>query len=221
MENLDLIKEEFICLTDSPDLRAMIMASPLFFDGGSEIEFLERWPYGFVSYIDQDQKRLIYCLLFQHQEEDDLDSEDDQDQNLVDLLTEQNPANFLDLVYILTLYDPLNHHDSTGRIPPFGPCLVLGDDLFDHLFLESRGRLVYNHQLEMLYQMLTGCPASQAIKFRQSLGKKEEWAWMETELLRFQNGKTMKKVMGERMVDEYTFAPNYHGAMNLYECCFK
>lgn len=220
MKNLDLIKEELFCLADSPDLRAMVMESRLFFDGENEIEILERWPYGYLSYINRNQKQLIYCVLFNHQEDNE-DSKDGRNKNLADLLTEQNPANFIDLVYILTLYDPLNHHDSTGRNPPFGPRLVLGDDLFDQLFLESRGRLVYNHQLEMLYQMLTGCPAYQAVKFRQSLGKKEEWAWMETELLRFPNGKTMKNVMDERMVDEYTFAPNYHGAMHLYECCFK
>jgi len=220
MKNLDLIREEFFCLADSPDLRAMVMESHLFFTGESEIEVLETWPYGYVSYIDRDQKQLIYSILFNSQEDDE-ECKNCRNKNLADLLTEQNPRNYMDLVYILTLYDPLKHNDSTNRIPPFGPCLVLGDDLFNQMFLESRGRIVYNHQLEMLYQILTGCTVPEAVKFRQGLGKKDAWAWMEAELLRFHNGKTLKNIMDERMVNEFTFAPNYHGAMILYECCFK
>ena len=220
MKNLDLIKEEFFCLADSPDLRAMVMESRSFIDGEDEIEILETWPYGYVSYIDRNQKELISYVL-SNRIEDDQDSIDRGKKNLVDLLTEQNPVNFLDLVYILTLYEPLYIWNWTGRIPPFGPRLVLGDDLFDQLFSESRGRLVYNHQLEMLYQMLTGCTVPQAVKFRQGIGKKDAWAWMEADLLQFPNGKTLKNVMDERMVNDFTSVPNYHGAMHLYECCFR
>jgi hypothetical protein len=44
---------------------------------------------------------------------------------------------------------------------------------------------------------------------------------MEAEIMRFPNGKTLKNVMDERMLGEFTFSPNYPGAMNLYECCFR
>ena len=214
MKNLDLIKEELFNVGDSPELRSLIMDSPGSFEGESEVDLIERYPYGFVSYIEQNQRRLIYFVLSSNQEQED------QRQTLIDLIAEQNPVSFLDLVFILTLYDPLGHRESTVRRPQNGLCLILGDDLFDSLFLESRGYLVYNHQFEMMYQMVTGCNPSQATRFRKSFWRKEAWAWMETELLRFPNGKTMRNIMDERMVDEVTNVPNYCGAMNLYECCF-
>ena len=214
MRNLDLIKEEFIHFGDSPELRTMVKMSPSIFDWESEIEVLESCPYAFVSYLDQGQKRLICCSYLK-------DSDDVQKQNLVDLRKKQNPANFFDLVYIVSQYDPLYPPDSTHQALAFGPHFEFDDDFFDQLFLESRGYLVYNHQLERLYQMIAGCLPMQAINFRKALGKREAWAWVETELLRFPNGKTLKNIMDERMINEFTFSPNYHGAMNLYECCFR
>ena len=214
MKNLDLIKEEFIEFADSHELRNMVKMSTGFFEGESENEFLERYPYAFVSYIDQGQKRYIHCDVLR-------ESEYSQEQKLVDLLAKQDPKNFSDLLYIVSFYDPINHWDMIRPVPAFAPCLAQPDEFLDQVLLESRGYLAYNHQLEMLYQMLTGCIPMQAINFRKALGKQEACAWMETEIHRFSNGKTLKNVMDERMLGVFTFSPNYHGAMNLYECCFK
>lgn len=219
MKNLHLIKEGFVHLTDSPEFRNMVLMSTMLWEGESEFEFIESWPDCYVSYLNQDQKRLIHFWLFHDQEEVEPDRKDHLDRNFVGLLKEQNPVSFPDLVYISTLYDPFHFYDSTNRIPPFGPRLIVGDFL-DQMFLESRGRIVYHFQLEMLYLILTECSVQQAIKFRQGIGKKDAWAWMEAELLKFPGGKTLKNVMDERMINEFTLSPNYRGAMNLYECCY-
>jgi hypothetical protein len=144
-----------------------------------------------------------------------------QDQKLVDLLIRQNPRNFSDLLYIVSFYDPLNEWDMIRPVSAFAPCLAPLDELFDQLLLESRGYLAYNHQLEMLYRMITGCAPLTATKFRQGLFRKALSFWEEAGIIRFPNSKTLKNVMEERMLGEFTLAPNYHGAMNLYECCFK
>jgi hypothetical protein len=214
MKNLNLIKEEFFHFNDSPELRNMVKMATCFFDWESEIDFLEKYPYAFVTYIDHGQKRYIHCDVLQ-------ESGHAQEQTLVDLLIKQNPGTFSDLLYIVSFYDPLNHWDVIRPASAYSPCLAPPDSFLDQLFLESRGFLAYNHQLEMLYRMLTGCAPAQAIKFRQGLGKKEAWALMEAEIMRFPNGKTLKNVMDERMLGEFTFSPNYPGAMNLYECCFR
>ena len=122
----------------------MVLMSTMLWEGESEFEFIESWPDCYVSYLNQDQKRLIHFWLFHDQEEVEPDSKDHFDRNFVGLLKEQNPVSFPDLVYISTLYDPFHFYDSTKRIPPFGPRLIVGDFL-DQMFLESRGRIVYHY----------------------------------------------------------------------------
>jgi hypothetical protein len=216
MKNLSLIKEQFLRLTDSPELLNLIKNSTAYFDQTNEtgeIEFLKKYPYAFVSYIDGKQKRLIHCTVRQKREHV-------QNHKLVDLLLQQNPSTFAELLYIVSFYDPINEWDTIRPISAFTQCLAPPDKLLDQLFLESRGHLAYNHQLEMLYRMITGCAPLTATTFRQGLFAKVRWAWQEAEHTRFPNGKTLIHVLDERMLGEFTVSPNYHGAMNLYECCF-
>jgi hypothetical protein len=213
MKNLDLIKEEFIRLGDSPELVDLIKRSTAFFDEDTNNDLIERYPYAFVSYINQERKRLIHCTARR-------ESEYLQDQKLVDLLIRQDPINFSDRLYLVSFYDPINEWKMIRPVSAFNPCLALPDELLDQVLLESRRYLAYNHQVEMLYRMITGCAPLTATTFRQGLFKKARWAWKETETIRFPNGKTMENVMDERMLGEFTLSPNYHGAMNLYEGCF-
>ena len=214
MKNLSLLKEEFIRLADSPELLALIKMSTAYFDEDKNNDYIEKYPYAFVSYINQEQKKLVHCTMRR-------ESEYLQDQKLVDLLIRQNPRNFSDLLYIVSFYDPINEWEMIRPVSAFAPCLAPPDELFDQLLLESRRYLAYYHQLEMLYRMITGCAPLTATTFRQGLFKKARWAWKEAEIIRFPHGKTLKEVMDERMLGEFTVSPCYHGAMNLYECCFK
>jgi hypothetical protein len=214
MKNLNLIKEEFIRLGNSPKLLDLIKRSTAYFDQRSETKLIEKHPYAFVTYIDEKPERLIHCTIRR-------ESENLQGQKLVDLLIKQNPGNFSDLLYIVSFYDPINEWEVIRPVSAFAACLAQPDEFLDQLLLESRGYLAYNHQLEMLYRMITGCAPQTATKFRQGLFKKDCWAWKKAESIRLPNGKTLKNVMDERMLGEFTVSPNYHGAINLYECCFK
>jgi hypothetical protein len=214
MKNLNLIKEEFIRLSDSPELFDLLKRFTAYFDEKGDKKFIEENPYAFVSYLDLSPKRLIACKMWK-------ESECRQIQNLPDLLTSQNPNNFYKILYVSTFYQPLNEIFSTITGSPFTSCSAPRDEFLDGIFAESRGYLAYNYQLEMLYRMITGCAPLTAEKFRQGLFKKACKAWEEAGIIRFPNGKSLKKVMDERMLGEFTFSPNYHGAMNLYECCFK
>jgi hypothetical protein len=214
MKNLRHLKEEYICLADSPELLALIKMSTAYFDGDKNSDYIEKYPYAFVSYIDQTPKRLIACIMRK-------ESEYYQVQKLPDLLTSQNPKNFDEILYVSTFYQPLNEIFSTITGSPFTSCPAPRDEFLDGIFAESRRYLAYNHQLEMLYRMITGCAPLTATKFRQGLFRKAFGFWEEARSVRFPNGKTLKNVMDERMLGEFTVSPCYHGAMNLYECCYK
>jgi hypothetical protein len=214
MKNLHLLKEEFIRLADSPELLDLIKTSTAYFDEDTNNDFIEKHPYAFVSYIDLAPKRLIDCTVRK-------ENEFRQVQKLPDLLISQNPKSFHEILYIATFYQPIEDIYPTITVSPFTSCLAPPDEFLDGILAESRGYLAYNHQLEMLYRMITGCAPLTATKFRQGLFKKACSAWAEAEIIRFPNGNSLKNVMDERMPGGFTVSPNYHGAMNLYECCFS
>jgi hypothetical protein len=214
MKNINLIKEEYIHIADSPELLDLINTHTPYFNAGGDKEFFKKYPYTFVSYLDLNPKRLIYCLVRK-------EKNCRRAQNLPELLNSQNPNNFHEILYVSTFYQPLEYESSAIFSSPFSICKAPEDEFLDSILSESRRYLAYNHQIEMLYRMITGCTPLKAINFRKGLFKRAGSFWEDAEFLRFPNGKTFKDVMDERMFDCFTTAPNFHGAMNLYECCFK
>jgi|BogFormECP12_OM1_1039635.scaffolds.fasta_scaffold71679_2 hypothetical protein len=69
MKNLDLIKEEFIRLGDSPELVDLIKRSTAYFDEDRNNDFIERCPCAFVKVPENEDAFLLTkkrrCVLFQ------------------------------------------------------------------------------------------------------------------------------------------------------------
>lgn len=215
MKNHELIKEEFASFKDRPDLYDVIKFSTAIEEPKQEEWLLNNYNYFFITYIDKEPLRYVYCEYVK-------DDQIKQVRILRNLLLEQNPCDFYDILFIVSHYDPLGKEEQL--LQKHNPFLIPGisdGSILDSILKDSRGFLAYHYQIELIYRMITGCSPGKSQEFRKDLWKKREWAWAESEIICLNDGRNFKQIMDERMFSEFTCNPNYTGAMNLFECCFK
>jgi len=211
MTYLDSIKEECIILKDHPDLLHLIDCSTSFTEQRPLETFVNECPCFHIVYIEKNQKfQLIKAF--------PIKSEDEFEVELFkQLLIVENPISFEECLYVTSLFDPTNIGQFLQLRDPFKAYDGIEESVIDEILSESRRNLVYHYQVEKMYRMLTGCSTAKALSFRKELYKKKDGAWAEQEVIKFSNGKSLKDVMDQRKVSEFTVFPNLHGAMNLFE----
>ncbi len=89
--------------------------------------------------------------------------------------------------------------------------------LINEELTDTKGWLVYHHQLEALYSMASGFGNIAANDFRRNVAKKKPEAIQQLNSLKFSNGQSFRQMMDERLLWESTIFPNYSGAGTLFE----
>ena len=89
--------------------------------------------------------------------------------------------------------------------------------IVDNLLNDSRGVLLWNHQLENFYLFLDG-NREEAIKFRKGISCKKKAACLDiASNIRIDVNTTLKDVIVERMFFPFTTQAHFEGARDLYQ----
>ena len=88
----------------------------------------------------------------------------------------------------------------------------------DDFFASSFGYLIYAHQLEQLYCMLTGCNYIEAITFRKDWNLKRPKARESAKEISVSSGFYLSDLIQERAIEEnqFVYNANFGGAYNLW-----
>lgn len=128
-----------------------------------------------------------------------------------------NPI-FNELLFIATL---LPYHESEIMNPlPENSYESKTPNLIDELLKDTKGYLVYHHQLEQLIAMANSCSIPEAIAIRKAIGKKEAEALKLLDSI-FIERQSITQIMQERMFNQFTFYPNFRGAFILSKTITK
>lgn len=207
MSNTDKVVEEFIKLSDRDDICKMLRASTAYCEDNREMP--EDFPYCYVVYAGRGPTaRLISCRLSK-------EYDPSIKNKFAEIIESRPPQTFNDCVYITTIFDPfavfmpLQNRNPFERTPG-------SDSIIDSILEESRGNLVYHHQVEILYRMHNGCSPAKAQLFRKDLWRRKDWAKAEADIIQMYDGTTLSEIIKKRLLFDFTFYPAYLEGMNLY-----
>ena len=88
--------------------------------------------------------------------------------------------------------------------------------IIDGFLRESRGLLLWHHQLENLY-LFYESDKEKAVAFRKDILKRKSDAFDLAGKIDFEPGLTAKDIISERMLSVGTISPNYKEALKLYK----
>lgn len=122
-----------------------------------------------------------------------------------------NPT-FNELLFVATL---LPYHESEIMNPiPENSFESKTSNLIDELLKDTKGYLVYHHQLEQLNVIANSCSMPEALAIRKEIGKKGIQALQLLDNLIIDK-QSLLQIMEERMFNQFTFYPNFRGALIL------
>ena len=90
----------------------------------------------------------------------------------------------------------------------------------DDLLRDSRGILLWHHQLENLYRLFEIC-AGDAVAFRKGVHAKKAKTFDAADRLQFASGISLSDVIWERMIFGVTSHPSFRAAPLLYNVSFQ
>jgi hypothetical protein len=128
-----------------------------------------------------------------------------------------NPS-FNELLFIATLL-PYHESDLMNPLPEY-PYESKTPNLIDELLKDTKGYLVYHHQLEQLIAMANSCGIPEAVAIRKAIGKREAKALKLLNTI-FIDKQSISQIMRERMFNPFTFYPNFVGAFILFKTITK
>jgi hypothetical protein len=128
-----------------------------------------------------------------------------------------NPS-FNELLFIVTLL-PYHESDIMNPLPEY-PYESKTPNLIDELLKDTKGYLVYHHQLEQLIAMANSCGIPEAVAIRKAIGKREAESLKLLNKI-FIDKQSISQIMRERMFNPFTFYPNFVGAYILFKTITK
>ncbi len=120
---------------------------------------------------------------------------------------------FDELLYLVTLYSHFcfDKDSSWFLNKPNNP------ELISSYLSKSKGKMVYNYQLEQLYMSLTNSSIETAITFRKSINLKRKSAFDEAKSIILSNGKVLLNFIQESRIKDFTLYPKIKETMELYQ----
>ena len=129
-------------------------------------------------------------------------------------LSEQN---FNNILFLTTTYQVFSSEQLS--IMSTYPIYLESNQEMNEFFSNSSGYLLYTHQLEQLYCMLTGCNYMEAITFRKDWNLKKPQARAKADKIIVSEGISLAKLIQQRSIENNSFVynANFGGAYRLWK----
>ena len=125
--------------------------------------------------------------------------------------------NFNNILFLTTTYQVFSS-EQLSIISTYPNYLEANQEM-NEFFSNSSGYLLYNHQLEQLYCMLTGCNYMEAITFRKDWNLKKPQARAKADEIIISKGISLAKLIQQRSIENNSFVYNadFGGAYRLWK----
>ena len=129
-------------------------------------------------------------------------------------LSEQN---FNNILFLTTTYQVFSSEQLS--IMSTYPIYLESNQEMNEFFSNSSGYLLYTHQLEQLYCMLTGCNYMEAITFRKDWNLKKPQARAKADKIIVSAGISLAKLIQQRSIEinSFVYNANFGGAYRLWK----
>ena len=129
-------------------------------------------------------------------------------------LSEQN---FNNILFLTTTYQVFSSEQLS--IMSTYPIYLESNQEMNEFFSNSSGYLLYTHQLEQLYCMLTGCNYMEAITFRKDWNLKKPQARAKADKIIVSEGISLAKLIQQRSIEinSFVYNANFGGAYRLWK----
>ena len=129
-------------------------------------------------------------------------------------LSEQN---FNNILFLTTTYQVFSSEQLS--IMSTYPIYLESNQEMNEFFSNSSGYLLYTHQLEQLFCMLTGCNYMEAITFRKDWNLKKQQARAKADKIIVSEGISLAKLIQQRSIEinSFVYNANFRGAYRLWK----
>ena len=129
-------------------------------------------------------------------------------------LSEQN---FNNILFLTTTYQVFSSEQLS--IMSTYPIYLESNQEMNEFFSNSSGYLLYTHQLEQLFCMLTGCNYMEAITFRKDWNLKKQQARAKADKIIVSEGISLAKLIQQRSIEinSFVYNANFGGAYRLWK----
>ena len=180
-------------------------------------ERASRYPHHKLLYLDNDEP--IPLIWISSTEPDQLNSE----QAFIEILYALPTINYDSLLFALTCYQQFNHQEFQ-KILNNSNHLIKDSSVLDLFLAPSFGYLVYAHQLEQIYIMLTGVSSSEAIAFRKDWNIKRRTTRTMVADIKLDDNRNRSDLIKNRALDQehfFCFHAPWRSAYLLYTHLLK
>ena len=138
-----------------------------------------------------------------------------EDKNFKKTLLELPEITYESLLLFTSLFFKVENHklinlfQYKNNLPPVE---------LEYLFKDSFGYLIYSHQLEQLYMMITNCGLEEAVDFRRSWNKKNALTRIASQQILINNNYSLYDFIYEFTIDEnrFVYHANFGAAHRLW-----
>ena len=125
--------------------------------------------------------------------------------------------NFNNILFLTTTYQVFSSEQLS--IISTNPIYLEANQEMNEFFSNSSGYLLYTHQLEQIYCMLTGCNYMEAITFRKDWNLKKPQARAKADEIIISKGISLAKLIQQRSIENNSFVYNadFGGAYRLWK----
>lgn len=189
----------------------------VFVNEKAALQRIKQYPVHKVLFIEKENSIPLIWKSFTHF--DKLKPE----QSFIERICALPSFNYDSLLFLMTCYQYLSEKDF-GRIIKDSISIKRFSSVFEQLLAPSFGYLVYAHQLEQLYMMLTGVGINEAIIFRKDWNIKRRIARDLASEIQIDNDLNLTALINERALDKehlFCFHAQQQPAYLLYKHLFR
>ncbi len=161
--------------------------------------------FGYIVYIDNDPKQFVLGNIYLPKKTKSLYP------FFIDYLKQLKCSDFNDLLLLVSTYPWFKEM----KTDPLHPYIGASNNHIDFILKETNGWIIYDYQLQNLYQMATGQNKDKSILFRKNINKKIPAIYSDSKEIEL-FGATLYELIISRMNLENTCSCNYSGAYKLY-----
>jgi hypothetical protein len=122
---------------------------------------------------------------------------------LSDILKQEAPCSYRELLYITTCFSRLLMNDDLYCRDPFAPTNFTKDAILDEMLQESRGNILYRDQLETIFLIAGGFESADVRRFCTDFFLQKDDAVKKIGELQWADGRPLKGVLEERVITQY------------------
>jgi len=160
-----------------------------------------------LSYFDLFKKELIKFHRFSK------DEIPKPEITFKEVLLREEPETYNDLLFIADIFDPFPF-DIFNR-DPFEVRKFKEDIVLDNLLSNTRGNILFDHQLESIFQIAGNIGQDESFYLRKKWNDKDQESISKIEKMLWTNNKLLIDILKSRMVTDYTTFEPHNIAVKL------